>query len=594
MDSPAADDPRIAKRRRGARLAIVGAVVLTALGGAWFAWGRRTGDADEPSSGTTSEATDEGPGGLLAASGRATRAASGDDDARSGVGSATGPASRPRMKAAGPTWIVGEVVDEAGAPMPWARVGMYSVQKWQTRARERTVILGQSVLKADAEGRFWRNLFVDRYESWLIVEDARSFTSEPVLATSGGDPVRLVAIRRQTTRVRVEDAKGLPLAGASVTVRPVVPARVDEWTLAGLHAADWAVAAATCDRTELRTVSDATGLAVCPLPDARVRMALYVAPPIDRDDLLPAHVVPWTPADEATVRLAVGLAVAGRVVDASGRPWLEGVVRWTPEGGEPAEAKIAYDGTFELPPQPPGPIHLEVVDPYLLRPREPRPTVVAAGTTNVVLVLDTATELELRVSNRPKGAGGKAYLSVDGKDGARRGVTVVDLENDGTAVLRGLLDDEAYVLWVPSVELDASGAAESGKESVVERSGFVYRRGITVRDSPLVVEEVAGEPMVLEIDSHPPWYAETASIANRGVVCTFGCAFVGSYKYATSARYFTRHQVWFPPLPPGEWTVRIEGLDLAEDDSKPVSVDVTVKPGAKVHVDFGPPDGPRK
>ncbi len=138
--------------------------------------------------------------------------------------------------------------------------------------------------------------------------------------------------------------------------------------------------------------------------------ALDVAPPIDHDDLLPAHLVPWTTADDATIRLAVGLPVAGRVVDARGRPWLGGVVRWTPEGGESADARIAYDGTFELPPQPPGPIRLALVAPNLLQPKEPRPTVVAAGASDVVLVIDTANELELRVSNRPKGAGGKAYL----------------------------------------------------------------------------------------------------------------------------------------------------------------------------------------
>ena len=54
-----------------------------------------------------------------------------------------------------------------------------------------------------------------------------------------------------------------------------------------------------------------------------------------------------------------------------------------------------------------------------------------------------------------KGAGGKAYLSVDGTEGAKRGATVADLENDGTAVLSGLVDDETYVLWIPSVELGA-------------------------------------------------------------------------------------------------------------------------------------------
>lgn len=599
MDSRA-DDARIATRRRRARLAIAGLTVAAALVGSWVAGRQRPDSGGESSGAPSSEAADAGPGGLLAHAGRAKRAASAetaaDDDARGGLGSATGPASRPRMASPGPTWIVGEVVDEAGTPMPWARVGMYMVMRWQTRGRERTVLLGQGLLKADAEGRFWRNLFLAGYESWLVVEDDRSFTSEPVLATSGGDPVRLVATRRRTTRVRVEDAKGHPLVGASVTVRPIRPTRVDEWTLAGLHAGDWPTAVKTADRTELRAVTDADGLASCSLPDARVRVALDVEPPIDRDDLLRVHLAPWTPADEVTVRLPVGLPVSGRVVDAKGRPWTAGVVRWTPTGGEPADAKIAYDGTFEVPPQPPGPIRLALVAPNLLQPRESRPTVVAAGATDVVLVLDTANELDLRVANRPKGAGGKAYLSVDGTEAGSRGVTVVDLENDGTAVLRGLLDDETYVLWVPAVLLDTTAVSEGleGENPNTAMTGLVYRRGVTVRDSPLVVEEVAGEGVELEIDGDGRWYPESASIADRGVRGESPCVFLYSPGSKDDGSFVLRHRTWFPSLPPGDWVVRVLGSDMREDDAKPVSVEVTVKPGAKIHVDFAPPDERRR
>ena len=68
----------------------------------------------------------------------------------------------------------------------------------------------------------------------------------------------------------------------------------------------------------------------------------------------------------------------------------------------PTDAKIAFDGTFELPSQAPGPVQLEVVDENLLRPREPHPTVVAAGATDVVLVFDTGSDLSIRISNRAK------------------------------------------------------------------------------------------------------------------------------------------------------------------------------------------------
>jgi hypothetical protein len=185
---------------------------------------------------------------------------------------------------------------------------------------------------------------------------------------------------------------------------------------------------------------------------------------------------------------------------------------------------------------------------------------------------------------------------VDGKDAAKRGVTIVDLENDGTAVLRGLLDDETYVLWVPAVPLDTT-AASDGPESEnrsVAKTGCVYRRGITARDSPLVVDEIAGEGVELEFDGDGRWYPESASITDRGVRCESPCIYLYSPGSTNDGSYVLRHRTWFPSLPPGDWIVHVLGSDVREDDPKPVSVEVTVKPGAKVHVDFAPPDEKRK
>ncbi len=175
-------------------------------------------------------------------------------------------------------------------------------------------------------------------------------------------------------------------------------------------------------------------------------------------------------------------------------------------------------------------------------------------------------------------------------------MTIVDLENDGTAVLRGLLDDETYVLWVPAVLLDTT-AASAGLESENQdaaKTGLVYRRGITVRDSPLVVEEVAGEGVELEIDGDGRWYPETASITDRGVRAESPCVYLSSPGSKDDGSFVLRHFSWFPSLPPGDWVVHVLGSDLSEDDPKPVSVDVTVKAGAKAHVDFAPPDERRK
>ncbi len=579
----------IDSRRRLSRAAIAVAIVV-ALVGAWFVWGPRPRARDDGARRETGETSDAGPGGLLAAPNSAKRAT---EDAATGERSsesATGPASAPRVARAGPTWIVGEVVDEAGAPMPWARVGVLSVVTWRRRGAEHSQLLDHRGLKADAEGRFWWNSFVPGRAVWLTLDDDRAFRSEPVYATVGGEPVRLVAMRRSTARVRVVDSKGRPLEGASVTVRCVIPNDRGQWTLDGLHAADWSIAAAAVDRTDLRMTTDAAGVAVCPIPDPRVRMALDVTPSIDRDDLLAVHLMPWQAIDDTKVVLPIGLPVRGRVANARGLPLVAGVVRWTPEGGVSTDAKIAFDGTFELPPQPPGPIRLEVVDDHLLRPKESRPMVIAAGATDVVLVFDTGAELSIRVTNRAKAAGGKAYLSVDDAAGENRGFTAVDLENDGTAVLPGLLDEETYVLWIPTVVLDVPVSTDSSSPTP-QRSGIVYRRGITLRDSPLVVEEVAGQPAEIELETDGRQQPESATIIERGVRCEaeFGYAGAGFRK---DGAFRISHRARLSDLPPGEWAVRVAGSAFDEDGVKPVVIERTVKPGTILRLDFMPtPEG---
>jgi hypothetical protein len=54
--------------------------------------------------------------------------------------------------------------------------------------------------------------------------------------------------------------------------------------------------------------------------DVARRYRLAVAPPKERDDLLPEELDAWTPSD-TVVRLALERTISGRIVDAAGRPY---------------------------------------------------------------------------------------------------------------------------------------------------------------------------------------------------------------------------------------------------------------------------------
>lgn len=469
--------------------------------------------------------------------------------------------------------IVGYVVDERGVPVPGVRLATFWVRTSVVDGRSQQELRGGGAGTTYEKGTFRRN-FEGAGPIWLRIDQEPGWVSEPVEATLGGPAVKILARKREVVRIRVVDSQGKPVSGANVQAMPVVPR--PPWTLDRLHAVDWSAAVVATDALAFFTTTDAEGRARLTLPDRRLNVALDVTPPPYRDDVLSFHAGPWDAPNDSTIKLLAGAQIRGRVVDPGGKPVTLGRVNFTASGQPTNAAPISRDGTFALPVLPPGLVRLEAFNPRLLRAPESSAVDVQAGATGVVLVLDTGSDLIVRVTNRSEGALGEAILTVQGDVDGNRGASAASIGPDATAVLRGLRDNESYVLWIPPDRF--------GDSSAIARS--VYRTGITLRDSPLLVEEVEGRS--LEVDAVLKGSGRRVtlgSIESRGVRMTTFPFRTHRDPIDRSERHWTLN---FDALPAGTWTVRVDGIDESDGNVTELSGEGVGVAGGSVRIVLEP------
>ena len=281
--------------------------------------------------------------------------------------------------------------------------------------------------------------------------------------------------------VRVLDAEGKPIAGASADAQPA--------SSGDGHERDFARSFRRHNiRARLEAGSDASGTIRLDGLDAAVTYTLYVEPPEDRTDLQPREVAAWKPAGD-TIRLDRSRSTRGMVKTPTGEPLGNATVEWTLSGPRATSGTVetGEDGRFVIPHTEEG--QLELVASFGTAKGEPTSrssVVVAAGAQDVALVVDPGAELTVRF-DPPLAALDEMSI---GEDGAEPGVAAgAPFLKVGDAYrFRGLVADHTYTVWAsarrPSLVVLASGLRASVGTSAARGPVTLHPapgRSITVR-----------------------------------------------------------------------------------------------------------------
>ena len=468
-------------------------------------------------------------------------------------------------------WASGAIVTAQGVPISQCRVAKFAVA---TRSSwgEHLVDVGASW--TDAEGRFRAELTYG--PTWLALTGEGEWTAEPVLASPGDESIRIVATPRPRSRVKVLDANGAPVPGATVSIRSqgdlstTLAALAPSGTLPSLGADNWRDAVRRTTDLDFSVRTNADGVGLLPRPNLDVGLILRASPPSTRDDLFGTEIDPFEWASDRTIQLAASGVISGTVVDSKGRPFVAGRIVVDRFTSSHDSIGIANDGTFEIAGLRLHTVELEVESGRVLGSSIVAKATVPAGSRDVRLVVDTGGELELHLTS-PGRYVRNAYLSVEGDADGVRGTATVPVDEWGT--LLGLREGERYTLWVP-----ASDDARA-----------VYRTGFGLRDGPLTLEATPGK--TLDVDVR--WVEgvsipESVEVAERGV--RFACdptssEFEPSVELDAAGAPTGWQSVRVPirDLPEGTWRVRVSGLTEPYDAA--TRADAEAHGSSKVRLD---------
>lgn len=333
--------------------------------------------------------------------------------------------------------------------------------------------------RSDEQGRF-RVGGLAEGEHTLQAMIPPDFLAAPLPnAAAGAKNVEIRLKRGRSARVRVRDADGKPLEGATVSLQARPPdaltdAQRQEW---------WQRRNRMPQPGEgVRTAAD--GAALLRGIDPELPWVLQVS--AGREDLRPFAQDRWVAAD-TEVQLERGYVVSGVVRDPQGRPLANAqVMRRTGENGWSGFG-TQQDGTFRLTNLDRGSVSLLAIAPNTGYPNANDPglawVTVAAGTENVVLVADPGIELVVVVVNAPRtGADGPrlqaALYTRRGEDYNHQ--SSLDGQ-DGRFVFKGVRAEERYALWIAP----QGGSEWYGLATEVRGGGgevrVVLERGGTIR-----------------------------------------------------------------------------------------------------------------
>ncbi len=398
--------------------------------------------------------------------------------------------------------VAGRVVDEAGRPVPGARLTAALRSHPDKRPAFRPDrAAGRAV--SDREGRFQLTGLHPAAGYELAVAKAGFHPSraplEPAAPGGGRPPLRVVLERSRAIHGRVVDAEDTPLAG--VTVRLLEAAE-------GRRRSPRSLRAAPPDRWTTRT--GAEGRFTLPdVPSRRVDVAAYK----EGFSLLIVRGVRIPEAREAfdlgTLGLVRGAAVAGWVRAADGEPLVAAEV-WVVDAAvgeplamaeaitrQPPDAATAAEGRFQVTDLPPGePFHLLVdADGYLpaavpgLTAPTPEPIEVrlesAAGVRGEVVDAEQRPIADAQVRLQPVVVAGEP----------RRGRRPLSVRSDGDGSFRfdevaaGSADVDAFA---PGFQPSDARRLEVTAGAPAQPLRFVLRRGIAL---PGRVTDRGGAPI---------------------------------------------------------------------------------------------------
>ncbi|HVG93887.1 MAG TPA: carboxypeptidase-like regulatory domain-containing protein, partial [Planctomycetota bacterium] len=239
------------------------------------------------------------------------------------------------------------------------------------------------------------------------------------------------------------------------------------------------------------TETDAAGTAHIRGLDRTAKYRLDVTPDETRTDLMALSREAWLPRDEV-VELAPAYVLEGVVRDRTGAPLTEGWVDAIFEGNVVQRARVAKDGGFRIQRLAEGTYRV------IARTQEParssRPILAAAGSRDLALVLDSSSELALKLEGWKPVEGGMWTTLWDEETGTA--LDWVAVGDDGTARFNQLHPESRYTVYVvreTSVEGDegppptqvgwkAGVKGDAGSVSVAMESGVTI--GVRVRFPP--------------------------------------------------------------------------------------------------------------
>jgi RNA polymerase sigma factor (sigma-70 family) len=301
---------------------LVAGIVVAALAGAWWLARDDVRDVNAAGAKALADATAE----------RAQR------PARHGAPAAVAPAAVPDSPAADAAYdadrdVRGVVVDRDDRPVKDAHVTAhpFDLLRW-TLAAARGVSDGAGEAVADshsaADGTFLMRLTPGRQTLLRVAAAGLADVEAPYV--QAGQTLRIVLDPPTTLRVRVEDAGGTPVAGASVLARPVWrQGETTRWT--------------RCSTTGADGVVSWDGL-----PRGRSqRVEIDVSPPPGRAPATANCELEDRELNETVVTLAAGRTVEGRVLDAETGIGVAGA-RLHADIRRPAVAVTRSDGSFRI------------------------------------------------------------------------------------------------------------------------------------------------------------------------------------------------------------------------------------------------------
>lgn len=295
---------------------------------------------------------------------------------------------------------------------------------------------------------------------YIVRASRRGLGKTETVARGGAGNLSLVLEQGLAAVILVIDAYGRPVSGAEVRVG-------HRWgTTSGNTRADGRIAF--------------TGIPLKP------PFALTVLPSPRRPG---ASIDPWTPRD-TTVRLPEALTIAGRVIDAAGKPVPDVYVWFRHEGRDWYDSSVEEDGSFSIGGVPSGEVKL------LALPEDVPPTdadtraiLVAAGKKDVRLVYRPGAVLRIRFREWP---------AEEPFEGADLLTASGELVGEGYVDEKGELDfgalDErgVYTLFVPPLD-DGRTLYRTGLRPGPDRIALSLEPGGLIRGTllrPVPVEDI--------------------------------------------------------------------------------------------------------